>query len=249
MDNFLDSVTRKGKKVKERLRGKKGKRDKAGANSAEESIRSSSSFLRPVPHVVAGGHDGEGSRASTDTQQVHSRDRSPQPEPVPVGGREDDGEGKEADVGEKVVGQSHSFLGSNVGTVVGGGTGSTEVGPSTPVLDDGKSGSTWMRLFHLLYLIIPSDNAELSVAPDQVPVVIGPAECAEPGPAASEEKFNWRSTAVATAKLLLYGVRDSADAFGPLKSVAGGLCFVLENCEVLPSSSCATNSTYRYPSE
>ena len=36
----------------------------------------------------------------------------------------------------------------------------------------------------------------------------------------------------ASAKLLLQGVRDSADAFGPLKSVAGGLCFVLENYEV-----------------
>ena len=40
----------------------------------------------------------------------------------------------------------------------------------------------------------------------------------------------------ATAKLILRGVRDSSDAFGPLKSVAGGLCFVLENCEVQPSS-------------
>ena len=40
----------------------------------------------------------------------------------------------------------------------------------------------------------------------------------------------------ATAKLLLRGVRDTADAFGPLKSVAGGLCFVLENCEVFPVS-------------
>ena len=31
-------------------------------------------------------------------------------------------------------------------------------------------------------------------------------------------------------------MRDTADAFGPLKSVAGGLCFILENCEVLFSS-------------
>ena len=31
-------------------------------------------------------------------------------------------------------------------------------------------------------------------------------------------------------------MRDSADAFGPLKSVANGLCFVLENYEVQPSS-------------
>ena len=33
---------------------------------------------------------------------------------------------------------------------------------------------------------------------------------------------------------LLRVVRDSADGFGPLKSVAGGLCLVLESCGVWP---------------
>jgi len=42
----------------------------------------------------------------------------------------------------------------------------------------------------------------------------------------------WKSAVSAPAKLLLRGVRDSADAFPPLKSVAGGLYFILENCEV-----------------
>ena len=42
----------------------------------------------------------------------------------------------------------------------------------------------------------------------------------------------WKSTISATAKLLLCTVRDSADAFPPLKSVVGGLCFILENYEV-----------------
>jgi len=51
---------------------------------------------------------------------------------------------------------------------------------------------------------------------------------------ADESKSNWKSTVSATAKLFLRGVRDSADAFGPLQSVAGGLCFILENCEVRP---------------
>ena len=49
---------------------------------------------------------------------------------------------------------------------------------------------------------------------------------------ADENKSNRKSTSSASAKLLLRGVRDSADAFGPLKSVAGGLCFILDNCEV-----------------
>ena len=56
----------------------------------------------------------------------------------------------------------------------------------------------------------------------------------EPG-TGDENKSDWKSTASATAKLFLRGVRDSSDAFGPLKSVAGGLCFILENCEVRPS--------------
>ena len=53
-----------------------------------------------------------------------------------------------------------------------------------------------------------------------------------PGTVADENKSDWKSTASASAKLILRGVRDSADAFGPLKSVAGGLCFILDNCEV-----------------
>ena len=147
MHNFLDSVTKKGRKVKERLRGEKGKRDKSGVNTAEESIGPSSSLLRPAPHITAGGHDGEGSRTSTGTRQVHSRGRSLQPEPVSVRGREDNGEGREADADEKEVSQGPSRPEPNVETVVGGGPGSTEVGafsssPSTPILPGGKSDST-----------------------------------------------------------------------------------------------------------
>jgi len=57
-------------------------------------------------------------------------------------------------------------------------------------------------------------------------------ESVESTAAPGENKSGWKSNASASAKLLLRGVRDSADAFPPLKSVAGGLCFLLENCEV-----------------
>ena len=62
-------------------------------------------------------------------------------------------------------------------------------------------------------------------------------EIVEGSDAADENRPDWKSTASSSAKLVLRAVRDSADAFGPLKSVAGGLCFILENCEVryLPS--------------
>ena len=52
-----------------------------------------------------------------------------------------------------------------------------------------------------------------------------------------EHKSSRKSTVSASAKLLLRGVRDSADFFGPLKSIAGGLCFILENGEVRLTSS------------
>jgi hypothetical protein len=70
---------------------------------------------------------------------------------------------------------------------------------------------------------------------DEIAGVLRPNKNAEPS-AAVDKKLNWKSTTSATAKLLLRGVRDSADAFGPLKSVASGLCYVLDNCEVRSSA-------------
>ena len=69
-------------------------------------------------------------------------------------------------------------------------------------------------------------------------------ERVEPSAAPDENKSDW-STASASAKLLLRGVRDSADAFPPLKSVAGGLCFILENCEVWSPSPNAIHNAHR----
>jgi hypothetical protein len=86
-----------------------------------------------------------------------------------------------------------------------------------------------------LRLTVPPDNRDTSAIPEHVPED-RLNESSELNVVASEPKPNWRSTASATAKLLLRGVRESTDAFGPLKSVAGGLCFILENYEVWPSS-------------
>ena len=66
---------------------------------------------------------------------------------------------------------------------------------------------------------------------------------------AGENSSDWKSTVSASAKLLLRGVRDSADAFGPLKSVAGGLCFILENCEVSSPPLHAVRTAYKRRSE
>ena len=43
---------------------------------------------------------------------------------------------------------------------------------------------------------------------------------------------NWGSTAYATTKLAINLVKESADVFPPLKSVAGGLSAILDHCDV-----------------
>ena len=48
----------------------------------------------------------------------------------------------------------------------------------------------------------------------------------------SGDKTGWKHTAASAAKLLLRTVERASDAFPPLKSVAAGLCAVLDNCEV-----------------
>jgi hypothetical protein len=55
---------------------------------------------------------------------------------------------------------------------------------------------------------------------------------AEPSAVEDEGGLDWGSIVSSTAKSLLRGVRDSADALPALKSVAGGLCFILDNYEV-----------------
>ena len=88
-------------------------------------------------------------------------------------------------------------------------------------------------------LVEGSDTSGLVLQPDAGVVTDGGHE----GAGANEENVgqsavvgqsgsDWKATTSASAKLLLRGVRDSADAFGPLKSVAGGLCFFLDNYEV-----------------
>ena len=160
-----------------------------------------------------------------------------------------------ADTGEERVGPTGSLPGPGPHVATGGhsdvdvamGSGPRREGnevdgeqaeqahpsPSTPSLvRGGEPDGAWSRLFRLLPLIVSSDNINTSTIPDHGPEVLRPDERAEPDAVIVEKMPNWKSTASATAKLLLRGVRDSSEAFGPLKSVASGLYFILENCEV-----------------
>ena len=221
--------------IKYRLRGKKHAPDKVGAGIAGEPVDSSSSLLRPEPHLTASVDSG-GSRTSTDVRQARSRVPSPQPKPIPTGGGNKDPQKEDADVGENEVGQGHS--GPDPDTKIAMGSGpdrGVHSSPSPPSLsNEAKIGGARSSFTILLYLIISSlsDNVNTVVQSSAV-----------------HKKSDRKSTAFATAKLLLRGVRDSADAFGPLKSVVGGLCFILDNCEVRLFPQALNFNSYRYPSE
>ena len=237
LDDMRKTFSNLKKDLKYRLGGKERAPDRAGDDAAGEMVSSSASFLRPDSRVAASGHNEEGSRISTDISQARSRDPSPQLAPVPADeGRCGDPQRKEANVAEKKVGQGDSHLDPDV-EIAGIGPSRADKRayspppvPSIPLKQE--PDSTWTVSPRLLCLIIPLCNADASAVPGHTQKDLSPDENAESNAAASEKKSNWKSTAYASAKLLLRGVRDSADAFGPLKSVAGGLCFILENCEV-----------------
>ena len=232
MDDIRESFSKLKKDFKHRLGGKKRALGGDGASSAGERVSTSASLSRPDSHVAASGHNEEGTRISADISQVRSRAPSPMPADE---GRRNDPQRKEAGVDQKEGGQRESRLDSNIEVAAGSGPSREDeraYPPVTLIPCDQEPDSTWPLSPPLLRLIIPSHNAGTSAVPDHTQKELLPNETTKSNAAADERKSSWKSTAYATAKLLLYGVRDSADAFGPLKSVAGGLCFILENCEV-----------------
>ena len=207
MDDVRKSLSKLKKDFKRRIGGKKREQDRAGANTAEEGVGSPASLLRP-------GSRAEDDKFSADVSQLCSKDPSSHPEPMMANeGRLEDSLRKEVEVNKKEVSRNPSSLDPDVGGSAGGGPGKEITlaysPPSiTPIAPKPEPDCTWTLFPRLMCLITLLDKA------------------------ADKKNSSWKSTAFATAKLLLRGVRDSADAFGPLKSVAGGLCFILENCEV-----------------
>ena len=226
-----------------RLGGKKRAPDRAGADAAGDS---SASLLQPA----ASGHNEEETGISTGISQVHSRDPSPMSADE---GRRDDSQRKETDVDEKEGGQRDSHLDSDVAIAIGRRPSQEDKRVCSPqpvasIPRIQEPDSMWILSPQLSCLIIPLHNAGASTVPGHVQKDPRPDESAESNTAASEKKSSWKSTAYASAKLLLRGVRDSADAFGPLKSVAGGLCFILENCEVWASLHVHHQNSHEYHS-
>jgi len=63
------------------------------------------------------------------------------------------------------------------------------------------------------------------------------------------DKSDWKHTTSSAAKLFLRTVKETSDAFPPLKSVAGGLCAILDNCEVRSTFVRLSHDAYRSHSE
>jgi len=259
------SFSRLKKKVKHL--GSKRKPDRTRPDINGESVDPVDPPSRPESHIVAGGGEGDvadtGADADASGRQTHSTGQPPQPdepEPMPASGSGNDQGVRETVAGGGEVSQGDSHLSSNVEVAVGSGPGrggvdadeeggeefySCSSTPSTP--RSGEPNGMCTLSFQLSPLIIPSDNVDTSTVPERVPETLHPDDRIELS-ALTDNELGRRSAVLATAKLLC-GVRDSMNAFGPLKSVAGGLCLILENCDVwLP---CCTLScgTYSYPSK
>ena len=87
------------------------------------------------------------------------------------------------------------------------------------------------KFIRILPLIGHLDNIDNSATDNQIQDALSSGQSELD--ATDGKKFEqWKSVASATAKLFLRGAKESADAFPPLKSVVGGLCFILDNCEV-----------------
>ena len=230
MDDVRKSLSKLKEGFKHRIGGKKRGQDKAVANTAGERTGSPTSLPRPSPRVEDG-------ITTADVSQAHPIDPPSHPEPTAVDKDRLDDPQREVDVGEKEVSRSRSSLDPDVVGAAGSGP-SREIKqtssppPVTSIAPKQEPDGTWTPSPRLLCLITVLDNTVTPAVPDRVQPDPRSDENVEPSDAANEKKSSWKSTALSTAKLLLRGVRDSADAFGPLKSVAGGLCFILENCEV-----------------
>jgi len=243
MDDIRGSLSRM-KKFKHRLTGKKRKPDGTVPNPREDGAGSTSSLPQPESRVVADeSNNRKGDRANVAGGRIFPMDQPRQPdgpESVPELGSNNGKEGGKADADGGEGSKRDLYPHPDVGVAVGGGhngefEGTRPSPPAPSISHGGKPDSTWIWLFWSMPLIVPSDNADTIPLLGYGPEVVRPDQTVEQSAAADKKKSNYKSAASTTVELLR-GVRDSAGAFGLLKSVAGSLCFILDNCEVWPPS-------------
>lgn len=125
------------------------------------------------------------------------------------------------------------------------------IGPSTSptsgllVSREQESSGTQTYSFQMNHLTSISRNPDRKTTSNLIRSVFGTGskrdrtnssdDTADPREA-SKSKLNLKSLASSGAKFILRGVKESADVFPPLKSTAGALCFIIDNCEVCSAS-------------
>ena len=224
------------KKSKRPLPGGTYESGTGGTNAGDESVDGTDSILQPEPDFMARGNRDRpqlGNEADVNGERVGSMDPLPcsgDHRFVPVseighnkGEREAVTEGREA-------GEEGLHLRSGVGVVVpshGGGVDEERANQATLSPSESMESTATPQP---LPPTTSSDNIDSSAIPgcSQQNFSIGEGE---PG-VASGNKLGWRLTASATAKSFLRTVKESSNAYPPLKSVAEGLYFILNNCGV-----------------
>ena len=202
----------------------------------------SSSLPRPEPHLTThGGHNNPqpGNETDVDEARASSTDAMPHsddPGFVPVSESGRDGGGGEVFVEGREIGEKDSHLRSGVEGVESGPSqkgdnfDEEKVNPVSPSPSEGMEAVTTELSLHPTDSL---DNTDGPAVPDHAQQV--PTDEGEPS-AVDEDTSNRKSAASATAMSLLHRVKESSNAYAPLKSIAEGLYFILNNCEVWPSS-------------
>lgn len=228
--SLQQSFSRFRKKAKEKVSKIRDKIGKIRANAGDEGSYRSGLSSQSEPGVVV-----EGESRGGETKAGVGKDDSRPGDSVSVsrsavgighdhGGSDDGTSGRETDQkglhphlqaesgssrGKKVD-RAHPLSQSNTGN---------ETTPPPSIFQGGEAESTWTRLFESPPL---TDCAGNPAAPDPV----------HADGTTSNDKPDWKHTASSAAKLLVRTVERTSDVFPPLKSVAAGLCAILDNCEV-----------------
>jgi hypothetical protein len=239
--SFRQSISEFGKRTKEKAKGKLSKigngTKRQGANVGGERLDRSTLSLQSEPAILVEHELGEGIGVGVGNDEPRPDD-SPSVSPSmaelerePGGSddhtvrRERGQEGlhphahEQADGGS---GQEREGSGKERPGQVDPPRSESDIGRRTPIpsiLQDGGSKGTRTAPFQSLPLTDSTGD----------PAVPGPVRVRAD---TSKVKSEWSHTASSAAKLLLRTVKEASDAFPPLKSVAGGLCAILDNCEV-----------------
>jgi len=231
--SFRNSFSKVREKVKRELSKIGDKLGREGPDVGDKEFDRSALSLQsgPVSIVVEGEAREEDSKTGGEDNSV--------PRSVVERGH---------DLGETSQGNPHPLPHVEVESVSGQEGGDransprADVGNRTPIpfisSQDGESEGMWATPFQRLPL---TDDIYVGNLPAPGH---GPGDFATP-----KDESNRESTAISAAKLFLRTVERASDAFPPLKSIAGGLCAILDSCEVWSAFACSIRDAYCSPSK